>query len=67
MTKMFEVKATPPGGETITVETCCERDAITQLRDARDKSKRSNLMMLEQPDDLPRACAEHSYDITNAT
>ena len=54
--KMFPVRGTKPGGKTYQIRSCCERDAVSRL------SILGNMMWLEQPDDLPRTCAEHSYE-----
>ena len=56
MKKPYTVKGTTRSGEKHEIKSCCERDAVTRL------SMLSPMMMLKQPDDMPRTCEEHAYE-----
>ena len=54
--QLHEVTAQLPSGRTVTIQTCCERDTVSRLREL------GNRIFLAQPDDLPRTCAVHAYE-----
>ena len=51
----FTVTAHLIDGRTYTIKTCCERDAVSRLSIFGKSSS------LDQPDDMPRTCADHAY------
>lgn len=46
----------PNGGNSGEIKTCCVRDTATRL------SMLGRVVHLEQPDDMPQTCKEHSYE-----
>ena len=46
----------PNGGNSGEIKTCCVRDTATRL------SMLGRVVHLEQPDELPQTCKEHSYE-----
>ena len=47
----------PNGGDSGEIRTCCSRDTATRL-----SALNRRVIHLDQPDDLPQACKEHSYE-----
>ena len=45
------------GGDSGEIRTCCQRNTATRLLVLGRRA-----IYLDQPDDLPRTCKEHSYE-----
>ena len=58
MKKMYTVGWRLPNGDSGEIRTCCERNTATRLL----ALGRRRVIHLDQPDDLPRTCQEHSYE-----
>ena len=54
--ELFDVVATRPNGREIRVRACCERDLATKLGAV------GGNFVLNQPEELPRTCADHGYN-----